>query len=107
MAHLDFDRPWEVLGLRRLAAVARILGVRVREVCYTRSRRGWHVSIRWNRAFDRSALVALQAVLGSDPRREALNLMRALADPQPAKWAAKRWNILYAWKVVKPRRDSV
>lgn len=104
ITHLDFDSPAEALRLGRLMAVARILGIRPHAACWTRTRRGWHVSIRWDRAFDRLALVSLQAILGSDLKRECLNLMRALADPAPAEWAARRWNILYSRKVANGRK---
>lgn len=45
------------------------------------------------------ALVAMQAILGSDPMREALNWVRA-SDPKQLRghWA-QRWNILYDRKI--------
>lgn len=48
---------------------------------------------------DPAQMVALQSVLGSDPRREALNLMRvlSLSKMTPRYWK-KRWNLLYRSK---------
>lgn len=42
-------------------------------------------------------IVALQAVLGSDRRRETLNLMRVMSEFGPE--GNKRWNILYRSKL--------
>jgi hypothetical protein len=55
-----------------------MVGLRPRFILYEKSRRGWHVLIKLNEKLRPAAMVALQAVLGSDSRREALNLMRAL-----------------------------
>jgi hypothetical protein len=97
MVYCDYDRPtppsmWE------LNRVFHILDIRPQYIRFDRTRHGWHVVIRLPRALDKLATVALQAVLGSDPRRETLNLMRALS----VKWDAhnsRRWNILFREKL--------
>jgi hypothetical protein len=47
-----------------------------------------------NRAIPALAVVACQAILGSDYRRESLNLMRCLTGPAHP----RLWNILYERK---------
>ena len=51
--------------------------------------------IKLNRSLAAIEMVALQSVLGSDPRRECLNLMRVLYGGG----ADRRWNILYSSKL--------
>jgi hypothetical protein len=87
---------------------ARLLGFRVKTIRLDRTRRGWHVVIdlRANARNSRLARsirngftplqkVALQAVFGSDVRRETLNLMRVFN----GNGGDKRWNILYSRKL--------
>lgn len=68
-----------------------------------RTRRGWHVVIRLREKLLPSEIVALQSILGSDGRREALNFMRAFAMRQKCNGVTgywrKRWNILFAGKL--------
>lgn len=83
-------------------AVCRIVGLRARWIRTDRTRRGWHVVIEFSERFTNGELVALQAILESDKRREALNLMRVIAirkyPHMPHYWKT-RWNILYAEKL--------
>jgi hypothetical protein len=80
---------------------SRIIGLRVNFIRYDRTRRGWHIVIRLERrkrkngGFTPLEKVALQAVFGSDARREALNLMRVIN----GNGKDKRWNILYSRKL--------
>lgn len=64
---------------------------------HDRTKRGWHVSVRLSKSLSPAEIVALQAVLGSDPRRESLNLMRVIFQ----RWerAPQRWNLLYREKL--------
>lgn len=70
--------------------------------CRSPSGRGWHQWIHVRPA-PRSALeiVALQLLLGSDPLREAYNLVRAFAVDEKRVsryWRTRdRWNVLYVW----------
>lgn len=75
-----------------------MIGVKIKEFRIDRTRRGHHVIVRWRQKFEPAALVAMQAILGSDRNREALNLMRALSG---ATGKAERvsWNILYSRKL--------
>lgn len=97
MIFCDFDTPrcpsmWEI------NRVFHILDIRPRYVRFDRTRRGWHIIIELPKPLEKAATVALQAILGSDPRRETLNLMRALS----IRWDAfneRRWNVLFREKL--------
>lgn len=68
---------------------------------YRRSRRGWHVIVPIDTPLLPAEQVALQAILGSDSRRELLNAMRVIAMRRKGArrfWRA-RWNLLYAHKL--------
>lgn len=101
VAYLDIDRR-ACPSLRPVWIVLRSLGLRPVWIKLRRSRRGWHVVIRLRGpALNPLAIVALQAVCGSDARRETLNLMRVLNIERHGAsqfWRA-RWNILYREKV--------
>lgn len=66
-----------------------------------RTKRGWHVELYSNLYLKPAESVALQAILGSDFKREAFNLFRAhRLSLAPAFWRAlPRWNILHARKL--------
>ena len=101
---LDYDRA-KTPSLRDVYRVARIAGFGVEWVRHDRTRRGWHVVIRTDRKLLPAEQVALQAILGSDPRRELLNIMRVIAirrrDPG-VEWRG-RWNILFSGKLKEDR----
>lgn len=62
------------------------------------SRGGWHIEIGVSPVPRSAVLVtALQAILGSDPAREACNLQRArMVDGKAVPcWWRERWNVLY------------
>lgn len=83
-------------------AVCRIAHIRPTTIRCDRTRHGWHLVIRFTRRLLPAELVAFQACVGSDPRREALNLMRVIAIRtkriRSAFWR-RRWNLLYAAKL--------
>jgi hypothetical protein len=75
---LDFDRrkvSWGRLA-RRLIFLERLMHIDPLEVVIHRTKHGYHVRIALGRKFPPIAIVALQACLGSDYRREILNLER-------------------------------
>lgn len=100
-SYLDIDaaRAPKLSGINSLA---HILGVVPLFVRCDRTRRGWHIVIRWSRKFQPIEHVAIQAILGSDYRRETLNLMRVLSGPRGA--GTKRWNLLYSGKLTGSRK---
>ena len=93
---LDFDMR-RCPRVRPLWAVCRIIGAHPKTIRFDRTRRGWHVVIELSEWFSPLEVVAMQAVLGSDARREALNLMRVLSEY--GRLGEKRWNILYSRKL--------
>jgi hypothetical protein len=94
---LDFDTVRHVGTIGNIFAVARCLNLKPRWIEYARSKRGWHVSIYWERKFSPLETVALQAILGSDRRREMFNLARVLYGKADKN---KRWNLLFMRKVL-------
>ena len=92
----DDGRAWP---LWRLWWVLRLLGWRAEWVQYQRSRRGWHVQIAIAEDVPPVAVVAAQAVLGSDRNREAFNLARARLMEQGRAPKAWRYNVLFERKL--------
>jgi hypothetical protein len=79
---------WSFLGIMR---------VRSEWIRFDRTRRGWHVVVKLAHALAPAETVAVQAILGSDPKRESINLMRVMSEyPREGK---KRWNLLYNFKI--------
>jgi len=67
--------------------------LRVDSVHASKTGHGYHIDIRlWNRLGPLQT-IQLQALLGSDIRRENHNLQRVIYCPQ-----MKSWNLLYTWK---------
>lgn len=65
-----------------------------------RTRHGWHLLIAVDAELDPVTVVAAQAILGSDWKREVFVLYRAarLGSYAPHWRLAKRWNALYSSK---------
>jgi len=95
---LDIDRP-EPISTWEINRVFHILGICPESIRYDRTRHGWHVVIMLPVALEKTAIVALQAILGSDPRRETLNLFRALSTVWDT-FREERWNILFQYKQI-------
>lgn len=106
---LDYDFGPKFGGAPRIAPIftgLRICGLAPRgPIVYRKTRKGWHVWFfvydqrRPRKTFTAAELVALQAVLGSDRKRENLNLMRALRLRGASTFAKQRWNLLFSRKV--------
>ena len=98
---LDFDMARPVPNLIRFLARIRVIGLRARWVSYRRTRHGWHVEIAINASLLPSEQVAIQACLGSDLAREAMNCRRAigLRIHKHSRFWRKRWNILFLRKL--------
>jgi len=94
----DFRR---VPRMRPMMAVLRTIGLRPIWLRTDRTRRGWHVIIKLTRALQPAETVAVQALLGSDSRRESLNLMRAMSVTRrdPGRFWRGRWNLLFSSKL--------
>lgn len=65
--------------LAQLFAACHIAGLKVVSIMDRRTKKGWHRVIRLRQRLSPAETVALQAILGSDRRRENLNLMRVLS----------------------------
>lgn len=65
----------------------------VRHVDVKKTRHGYHVRIRVKNKIPKRELNFLQLALGSDYRRECMNLRRIISCKQ-----MKSWNVLYAFK---------
>jgi len=97
----DFDYPTNRYRRRvgpsiiPIHGVLRVLGIKYRWILLEKTYKGWHATIRLDRALSPSEMVALQFAIGSDKRRETLNLRRAIC--------ARRWhprmNILFERKL--------
>ena len=96
----DFDFP-RGPSLRPMWVTLRTCALRPRFIQYARTRRGWHVVIGLRETLEPAEQVALQAVLGSDRRREGLNIFRVLCIRRAGAtqfWQA-RWNMLFKGKL--------
>jgi hypothetical protein len=82
---------------QRVRAIRRLLGIRTTYRRLDRTAKGFHMVIRWDTALQPVEIIALQAMLGSDPTREALNLMRVRSLARGTD-ESEYWNILYARK---------
>jgi|SRR4030042_90152 len=97
---LDFDGGRSLLRdfWRRFHKTCRVIGNSPEWYRYDRTRHGWHVVIYWRNPMSPWMILALQAILGSDWRRESMNFAR-LSSNRKDRFSMKRWNILYAEKI--------
>lgn len=99
---IDIDsKESERLSIANVYSHLRIIGITPESVCYSKTRRGWHVIITCYEEFTELERICLQCILGDDDMRAALNFMRywqsrGLAVPDFWK---KRSNILYRRKL--------
>ena len=98
---LDFDMARPVPRYSSLLVTLRTLKLGPQWLCYSRTHKGWHVTIHLRNGLRREEIVAAQAILGSDKKREMLNLMRVMAMNRygASPFWRKRWNILYSRKL--------
>ena len=80
-------------------SLAHTLGLRVQFIRWDKTAHGWHVVIKVREKLTLAETIAAQAILGSDPARERLNLARCLSlRKRPSKYWEARANILYSRK---------
>lgn len=75
-----------------------IMKLRVLWYSFYRTNRGWHLEIETARRVHPWRIVALQAILGSDYRRELFNLRRTGNWRNLPAVARERWNVLFLQK---------
>lgn len=97
---VDFDYPSKAITVRKMHSLFRITGLHPHAICYSRSKRGWHVVALIMEKLNRMERVAMENILGDDSMRGALNFSRARV-PIINKFWRQRWNILYDYKVTK------
>lgn len=84
----------------RIGACNRLLSLGLVRDAIEETRRGWHISLYVRRRLSPLEIVALQAILGSDWKRELFNLARARGlAAAPSFWRKDRWNVFYARKL--------
>lgn len=96
--YLDVDAGQPEPEIGRIQTLLARAGYRVAALSIGRSPSGtgWHVRVLPDpQPATPMEMVALQAVLGSDPFREACNVARVRALPRVEKFWQKRWNVLY------------
>lgn len=98
---LDVDGPLPNDLKERIEFVFKTLGVRIIEMGTVISPRGngHHVMVKLADSLPVLAVVAIQAIIGSDWRRETYNLQRALVLADAPDFWQHRWNVLYASKL--------
>ena len=104
---LDAGDPF---GTKRMIAhrLARA-GYRRTACTYRRSpsRTGWHIRLTVEPQPQTAIeVVALQAILGSDPLREACNLRRAHTFPKASPFWRDRWNVVYIGRPLNQERGK-
>jgi hypothetical protein len=95
----DYDEGRRAPNYRGLCHVLRTLGFVPCEVRYSRTRKGWHVLIAHHVRLSPAETVCAQFALGSDRKRETLNLMRVLRLKNAPRFWRQRWNLLYGYKL--------
>lgn len=98
---LDYDGRLPSRTLDRVQQVGKLCRWGIRAVGFAKTRRGWHVTVVTRRKLQPFAIVAAQAVLGSDLDREFFNLVRAsVLHVAPEFWRQRgRWNTHYRRKL--------
>lgn len=94
----DFDGPLPVDVMKRIQMVARSHSIGAYAVAMERSGsgRGWHVTVVCGKRLSAMRVVALQAIIGSDWKRELFNSRRAAAWRRVPGFWRKRANVLYS-----------
>jgi hypothetical protein len=92
---LDFDKPIPRDFAGRLRFVSRVHGLRYVWRCDRRTAHGWHVTLAVAGRVALWRVVLLQAVCGSDWRRETYNAARVVVARQVDLVWRERINVLY------------
>lgn len=99
LLYLDIDGSVPKNLIERVTMCCRLWRWPIEAVRFDRTRRGWHVVVGINKRVAATSMVAAQAILGSDPMREAFNLARVRRVPviwSHGKRLITPWNVLYS-----------
>jgi hypothetical protein len=96
---LDVDRVRLGPVYGRVVEVVRRLGWRPVVMVLRRTARGWHVKVVVRGRATPAVVVAVQAICGSDWRREAFNLVRVRAARRVAPEWRTRYSVLFTRKL--------
>lgn len=77
----------------------RVLGLTYLAMRINATKRGFHYVFLLPGSITPLERVAIEAILGDDPMRAAMNFARARNHASMNKFWRQRWNILYDWKV--------
>lgn len=96
LLYLDFDEKLPKHLEDRILWLCRLCHWPVIAIRLDRTRHGWHVVIGVRRRLAPAIIVAVQAALGSDWKREVFNIVRVQSlHAQSPYWRA-RWNVLFS-----------
>lgn len=98
---LDYDGELPMDWIGRLAWLCQMMRWRVRATWIRRTRNGWHVGVLLTRRPTPLKVIAAQAILGSDWRREAYNLMKWRRRWPVGSVQSQLWNVLFVRKYGK------
>lgn len=100
---IDIDAGRDLPTLATLTRRLRFAGKRPLWLAQERSRsgRGWHLWLAVTPKCSEMETVALQAVCGSDPAREANNVLRVNQLPYVSAFWRDRWNVFYQGRTPK------
>ena len=99
MLFIDFDRHNDRrISIPKINATLRAAGIQYRAIRFSRSRRGWHIAIVLRRMVTAYERIALEAMLGDDPMRVAMNYARAKNFRSAPEYWRQRSDIFYSRK---------
>ena len=104
---LDYDRT-RTPKLSPLFFLLRLCEMRPLYVVDVRTRKGWHRVVHLDCRLKPAEIVAAQALLGSDRRRESLNFMRILSLRRfgATNFARSRWNLMFTRKLKRRKMHA-
>lgn len=103
LLYIDIDGRLPRTLVERVTWMCAVLRWRIVAVRIDRTRHGYHVVVGIRNRLTPATIVAAQAILFSDWRREVFNLLRVSKLNDAPKFWRDRWNVLYS-RHVKPRR---
>lgn len=96
LLYLDFDGVLPSDIVARVTWCCRLWQWPIEAVRIDKTRHGWHVVVGLRVKVRAPLIVAAQAILGSDYKRESYNLMRVQNLAHVPPFWRERWNVLYS-----------